>query len=331
MRGLRRLGLLLLAAGAGVMLWRGLAEAPGPTYQGRIDRPLFAADGPTVLIDDAHWNAGTGSGRLRALTGLLVADGYVVLPPGNATRAEMLTDVRIAVLVNPLGVLGVARRAADRVGLSALPFFDDDGLLTQEIETALQWIENGGSMLLAVDEWPLARGSRGLVDRLGVRLHERLVVDLGHSDGPDAAHLVFSRENGLFGQHPIVDGFADAPPVNRVVTFRGQAIEAGPADAVLLRLSPSATDVAQAGDPATTGHPVAGLAQAVALERGRGRVVVLGDSQILTADAVPGGPPTGLAWPATNNERFVRYALRWLSRKDDPAATRRPAPAASVR
>ena len=61
---------------------------------------------------------------------------------------------------------------------------------------------------------------------------------------------------------------------------------------------------------------MAGLAHAVAFERGRGRVVVLGDTHVLTADAVAGGAPTGLAWSGTNNERFVRYVLRWLSRRD---------------
>jgi hypothetical protein len=233
----------------------------------------------------------------------------------------VLVDAKIAVVANPLGVLGVLRRAAAAAGLDGLAFFDDDGLITQEIETTLQWVENGGSLLLAADEAPIARGSTGLAARLGVRMRERLVVDVGHSEGAPA-HLVFSRENGLFGAHPIVDGFADAPPVNRVVTFGGQALEPPPGAAVLLRLSPSATEVAHAGDPTTTGHPVAGLAQAIAFERGRGRVVVIGDTHLLTADAVAGGPPTGLAWAGTNNERFVRYVMRWLSRRDAAPASR---------
>lgn len=315
-RTVRRLGVALVVAGTALAVWRGVSAAPGMPYEGLIERPLWTADGPAVLIDDAHWNDGTARGRLRAFAGLLAADGYTVLPDGNATRAEMLSDARIAVVANPLGVLGAIRRVADRVGLGTLTFLDDDGLLTQEIETTVQWIENGGSLLLAVDEAPNARGSEGLAALLGVRLRGRLVVDLGHSDG-NPARLVFSRENGLLGAHPIVDGFADAPAVNRVVTFGGQALEAPPGAAVLLKLSGSATELARAGAPTTTGQPVPGLAHAVAIERGRGRVVVLGDTHILTADAVAGGPPTGLTWARTNNERFVRYVMRWLSRRGD--------------
>lgn len=315
-RSLRGLGVLVLLAGAGTAVWRGFAEAPGLPYQSTGAAPLFATDGPAVLVDAAHWNDGTRAGRLQAFAGLLAADGFLVLPEGNATRAEMLADARIAVVVNPLGVTGALRRVARGIGLDRLTILDDDALISQEVETTLQWVENGGSLLLAADESPLARGSQSLAERLGVRMRGRLVVDLGHSDGHEPTRLVFSRENGLVGTHPIVDGYADAPPVNRVVTFGGQALEGPPGSATLLRLSDSAAEVERAGAPPTTGQPVGGLAQALAFERGRGRVVVLGDSHVLTADVVAGGPPTGLAWAGTNNERFVRYIMRWLSRLD---------------
>ena len=162
----------------------------------------------------------------------------------------------------------------------------------------------------------------GLAARLGVELRRRLVIDLGHSEPRFPERLVFSRENGLIGRHPIVDGFPDAPPVNRVVTFGGQALVPPQGAATLLTLSASATDVARKGDPATSGQSVAGLAQAIAIERGRGRVVVLGDVALLTMSEVGDGQPTGLSWAGTNNERFVRYVMRWLSRRDGAPARR---------
>jgi hypothetical protein len=313
---MRRLAAALALAGAGLVAWRVAAPEPPLPYDGRVAAPAWPTGGPAVLIDNAHWNAGTGAGRLHAFAGLLAADGYQVLPDANATRAETLADARIAVVANPLGVPGVLRRWASPLGLGGLAMFDDDALLAQEIETTAQWVENGGSLLLAADPDPDARGSRGLAERLGVRAHGRLVVDLGNSEPGDPARLVFSRENDLIAGHPIVDGFPDAPQVNRVVAFSGQALEAPPDGAVLLRLSPSAAEVERAGTPPTEGQPVGGLAMAVAIERGRGRVVVVGDTDLLTAEAQPAGPPKGLAWPGTNNERFVRYVMRWLSRKD---------------
>lgn len=321
MKGLRRLAAILALLGVAWLWWHD-ASGPGElAYRGTVGAPTWTSNGPPVLIDNAHWNAATGEVGLVAFAGLLRADGYEVLPGGNATRAEMLADARIGVVANPLALGGMARRLADRVNLAHLPMFDDDALLTQEIETTIQWIENGGSLLLAADENPIGRGSYGLAARLGVGMRGRLVIDVGHSEPRFPERLIFSRETGLIGTHPIVDGFPGAPPVNRVVTFGGQALVPPPGGATLLTLSASATDVARKGEPAENGQAVGGLAQAVAFERGRGRVVVLGDVALLTMSEVGDGQPTGLSWAGTNNERFVRYVMRWLSRRDGAPPT----------
>jgi hypothetical protein len=314
---MRRVVAVLVVAGTALFLWRALGSSPaGPPYASSVGAPTWPANGPAVLIDNAHWNDARADGRLTALAGLLAADGYRVLPGANATRAETLVDTKVAVIANPLGVVGAVRRWVTPIGIGDWPTFDDDALISQEIETTIQWIENGGSMLIAADPAPFARGVQGLTARLGVRVRGRLVVDVGHAEARDPSWLVFSRENTLVGSHPIVDGCPDAPPVNRVVAFGGHALEPPPDAAVLLRLSPSAAEVARAGDPPTSGQPVGGLALAVALERGRGRVVVLADTHLLTLDPQTSGAPTGLAWPGSNNERFVRYVMRWLSRRD---------------
>lgn len=316
MRGVRRLAVVLAIGAALVGARRWLAPAAPAHFTGRVAAPIWPSDGPAVLVDDAHWNHGTTVGRLQAFAELLAADGYRVLPDANGTRAETLADARVSVVANPLGVPGVLRTWASRAGLGGLAFFDDDALMGQEIETTLQWVENGGSLLLAVDPAPYARGSRGLAARLGVGLRERLVVDVGHAEAASPSWLVFSRETDLLGAHPIVDGTADLPPVNHVVAFGVQALTP-PGDAVtLLRLSPSAAEVERDGDPPTSGQPVGGLAAAIAFERGRGRVVVLGDSHLLTVDPLPGAAPTGLGWSGSHNERFTRALLRWLARRD---------------
>lgn len=314
---MRRLVALLLLAGAVFVAWRLRTPAESPPYGGTITAPVWPSDGPPVLVDDAHWNHGTADGRLRAFSGLLTADGYRVLPGANGTRAETLVDARVSVVVNPLGILGVARTWTDRAGLGGLAFVDDDALIGQEIETTLQWIENGGSLLLVADPAPYARGSRGLAQRLGVSMRGQLVVDVGHAEAASPSWLVFSRETDLLGAHPILDGTANLPPVNRVVAFGAQALAAPEDASPLLRLSPSAAEVRRDGDPPTEGQPVAGLAIAVALERGRGRVVVLGDSHLITADVVQAGvPSSGLGWPGSHNERFTRAVMRWLARRD---------------
>lgn len=320
MRRVVRWTAILVVAGFAWLWWRESA-APGElAYRGTVTAPAWTGNGPAVLVDNAHWNAATTARGLVAFAGLLQADGYTVLPGANAARAETLKDARVAVIANPLGLSGMARRVARTVGLDELAMFDDEALMGQEIDTTLQWIENGGSLLLAVDEDPVARGSVALAASLGVTLHRRLVIDLGHSEPRFPERLVFSRENGLIGAHPIVDAGRDVPAVNRVVTFGGQALTVPQGAAALLVFSPSAVEVARKGDPATSGASVGGLAQAVAFERGRGRVVVLGDVALLTMSEVGDGQPVGLSWAGTNNERFVRHIMRWLSRRDDVKA-----------
>ncbi len=270
-----------------------------------------------MLVDNAHWNSATTSRGLVGFAALLRADGYRLLADGNAARAEMLADARIAVVANPLGVSGVARQLAERLGLPALTFLDDEALWLQEMETVVQWVENGGALLVAVDEGPPARAVRGLTSRLGIDVRPGVVLDLGNSEPLAPERLVFSRENGLIGDHPIVAGFSDAPAVNRAVSVGGPALSAPPGVHVLFRLGPSAVEVRRLGASPVDGTPVPGLARAVAFERGRGRVVVVADLSLLTSLADADGQPYGLGATGSNNDRFARNVLRWLSRRDD--------------
>jgi hypothetical protein len=280
-----------------------------------------AGTGPAVLVDNAHWNSATTSRGLVAFADLLRAEGYHLLPDGNATRAEMLADARIAVVANPLGISGLLRGLAARLGLPPLTAFDDEALWVQEMETVVQWVENGGSLLVAVDEGAPARGVHGLTTRLGVEVREGLVVDLGNSEPRSPERLVFSRENGLLGQHPIVDGDGAYPAVNRIVSVGGPALSGPPGSAVLLRFSASAVEVPQLGVAPAEGTPVPGLARALAFERGRGRVVVVADTALLTALLDPDGQPYGLGAEGSQADRFVRGMMGWLARTDDASAS----------
>ncbi|MGE0361778.1 MAG: hypothetical protein AB7H93_02540 [Vicinamibacterales bacterium] len=314
---LRTWGLLVLAVAAGAGWWGWPVPPADAVHEPRLDRPTFAADqGPAVLVDNAHWNSATTARGLVGFAALLRADGYRVLPDGNATRAEMLADARIAVVANPLGLSGTLRGLVANLGLPPLTFFDDEALWLQEMETVIQWVENGGALLVAVDEGPPARGVRGLTTRLGVQVSGGVVVDLGHSEPRAPDRLVFSRENGLIGAHPIVDGAADRQALNRVVSVGGPAL-AGPPDAtVLLRLSPSAVDVPRLGAAMTDGTPVPGLARAIAFSRGRGRVVVVADTSLVTALVDDDGQRYGLGADGSQGDRFVVGVMRWLARLD---------------
>ena len=97
--------------------------------------------------------------------------------------------------------------------------------------------------------------------------------------------------------------------MSRVATFTGQSL-VGPSSSVLLfrfgenavdRLPPDQTQTASA----------AGRAQGIALEFGKGRVIVLGEAAMLTAGdgADQAG---GLDKVGVENRRLALNALRWL-------------------
>jgi len=134
-----------------------------------------------------------------------------------------------------------------------------------------------------------------------------MVEDATHHD-PDrgASHVIFSDENGLLWDHPIVRGRSSAERVRRVLTFTGQSLQ-GPAAAVpFLALSDVATerppgaprvertggDVRvhmEYGDPVTA----AGRAQGLALDVDAGRVIVLEKPACCEPSDPAAGCPSG--------------------------------------
>jgi hypothetical protein len=65
------------------------------------------------------------------------------------------------------------------------------------------------------------------------------------------------------------------------------------------------------GDPI----PAGGRAQGLALEIGNGRVVVLGETGMLSAQRNgPGGSPVGMNFPGYNNRQMALNIMHWLSR-----------------
>jgi len=66
------------------------------------------------------------------------------------------------------------------------------------------------------------------------------------------------------------------------------------------------------GEPA----PARGRAQGVALQFGSGRVVVLGEAAMLTAQIGGDGHPFGMNVPGNDDRQLALNILHWLSRLD---------------
>jgi hypothetical protein len=308
----RRSKPLAVAAGLLCLLCLGCQREYDPDFDTRVPDPAYASGGPVVLYDEGHANVHTADEGYRPLAELLRNDGYVVRVVKERFSASTLEGGSVLVVV-------LARGANDA----------NDAPAFTEAETASVegWVRGGGSLLLVTDHWPYGAAAASLAARFGVTLGG-FVEDPEHHDRERGeSHLVFTREDGLIVDHPVTLGRSDAERVRRVLTFTGQSI-LGPPEAVpFLTLSATATE-----RPATAprvekdggdvrvhmdyGEPVsaAGRAQGVALEAGKGRVVVLGEAGMLRAQTERGGSRVGMNVPGYDNRQLARNILHWLSR-----------------
>jgi hypothetical protein len=296
MRGLLVLLAVLLAIALAVRaVWPG--PDVDPQYAPAVAVPTWSAgDGPAVLFDDGHLNPYSSAKGYAPLAALLRADGYTVRTDDNAGRAEVLRRAKLVVVANPLDGLGLLRQAGLRAGRD-IAAFAGAAMIATEMDTLEAWVRNGGSLLLVADPAPFGAAAAPLAERFGVQMLDHEVADPDYALPGEPTIVQFNREAGRLGDHPILSGGDGVGLLVRVVAFGGQALRYGPEATPLLRLGPDA-------------------AMAVAVEAGRGRVVVLGDADLLSAVRIDAGRVAGLPWPDADNTTFARNVFRWLSRRD---------------
>jgi hypothetical protein len=175
------------------------------------------------------------------------------------------------------------------------------------------------------DHFPFGEAVRNLAGRFGVECSGGMTLDPVNYDRAttDDSRLDFSRSNGLLASHPITEGRNASERINRVLTFTGQSLRAS-RGTPLLRLGQSAVNrvatphvIRSGGDTkveVTFGSPTSaeGWAQAVAVEQGKGRVVILGEAAMITAQ-MDGGRPIGMNVPGVDNRQFLLNTIHWLA------------------
>lgn len=311
-----RLGLGLSLAGLVWMLWP--VQDADRGFRPKPFRPAFEREWPMVAIDEGHHNIHTAAGRYAPFAALLSADGFRVVRAEGRLTPEALRGTAVFVTANPLGFRGGLQHAANLARLERVVQFDVDAFETGEIETLARWVAQGGRALIAADHAPAGAAARRLARAFGVEMTGWWAEDPRHHDDVTRSlgALVFSRANGLLADHAITNGRDAEEQVNLVMTFTGQALRPPPEGEVLLRLSETAREYPYRASREREGRSAAGLAQAVAVRHGRGRVVVMGEAGALTAQMVdaPGTAPLamGINRAGVDNAQFVLNVMRWL-------------------
>jgi hypothetical protein len=264
---------------------------------------------PRVVIDRAHHNAHTARGKYRPFAELLRMDGCNVKSGKHHFSAGSLKKTDVLVIVNASGggqmtVMGINLPTShDRRNMPAFS--------TQEVESVRAWVEQGGSLLLIADHSPYGTAAAPLAAAFGVHMHQGFTEIPNEKSDP----MEFSFVNGRLPVSPIVTGIDSTTRVHRVLTFTGQSLD-GPANAtVLLALPANAIEYVPEGGEGNVKmkEEKAGRAQGLAFDYGKGRVVILGEAAMLTAQVYK-GDHFGMNTPGCDNQQFALNIVHWLAR-----------------
>ena len=272
-------------------------------------RPTYASgQGPVVLIDEAHNNFHTASGRYRPFAKLLEADGFVVRPSAARFDSTSLAAGRVLVIANAVSV-----QNRDDWRLPSHSAFDPS-----EIAAVASWVRRGGSLLLIADHQPFAGAADSLASTLGVFFANGFAVPAVGGKRP--GEIVFRRGDGLV-RHAITDGRSAAQRVDSVVSFTGSAFRLARSverPGELMRL-PADTRVrmpvvAWQFSDSTPEFRGDGMLQGAVFHLGNGRVAVFGEAAMFSAQVTgPERLPMGMNAPyAAGNPQFVLNTLHWL-------------------
>ena len=157
--------------------------------------------GTTIYVDAAHNNFHTYDGRFTPFSNLLTNDGFKVTAFTQLFSRESLKDVEILVIANPVN------DANNPEGNWVSPIqgaFSDD-----EITALLEWVSEGGSLLLIADHFPFPGAVDGLASKLG------FTVDNGYNFDP----MYYTDLQSRFFTLPIIEQVMEgkADPSNQEV------------------------------------------------------------------------------------------------------------------
>lgn len=297
----------LIAAGARTTFAQQVADS---AFTPNTGAPRWAiGTGPKLVLDEAHSNFHTLDGRYLAFGRMAHGIGFQVTPLRTQFTDESLRDVRVLVIANALN----ARNARNNWTLPTPSAFT-----SSEISAVRRFIERGGGLLLVADHMPFAGAAEDLGRAVGVQFANGFAFESYATDA--SSILVYRRKEGLVSPLP------EKTVVDSIVAFTGSAFRLLGDGLPLMRLPKESriwmpTTAWVFGDSVSSLHGD-GWLQGAAINIGHGRVVILGEAAMLSAQrAGAARNPMGMNEPrASQNSMFASQLLRWLA-GDGPAVT----------
>lgn len=272
------------------------------TFHYPIEQPAYKkGTGTMITIDEAHHNFHTMNGRYAPFARFLAEDGYQVEAGTRLFTESYLKNKKILVIAN----------ATDTTEwrLPTRTVFTED-----EVSALKNWVNQGGSLFLIADHMPFPGNAENIAAAFGFGFYNGFALLNGGLDK-------FSRKAGNLHDHIITNGKLPSDKIDSIVGFTGQAFMA-PAGAEVISSFKSDyrvyfPEIAWQINDSTANIPALGLAHSASLVYGKGRIVVVGEAAMFTAQlAGPQQQKVGMNHRlAVQNPRFLLNIIHWLDKK----------------
>ncbi len=297
---------LILASAALVIGSVHAQPIPDTEFKPPVEKPAYLrGSGPVVMIDEAHFNWHTATGRYLPFAELLRRDGYVVRSSKSTFGKVALRQGNILVIANALN---------ERNNNYWVPPYPS-AFTHEEITAVHDWVKEGGALLLIADHLPWPAAANNLASAFGVHYSPGHALD----EKTQAEPMIFRRSDGTLAEHPITKGRAASERVDSVATFTGSAFRVDKGGEPLLIFGPGIVSFTPTNfwmfKADTPRIPVTGWYQGAVLRVGKGRVAFFGEAAMFSAQVDgPNREPFGMNTPAARqNPQFILNLLHWLS------------------
>jgi hypothetical protein len=258
--------------------------------------------------------------RLRpSLIETFSSDGYRVVEREGEITEQSLQGVQIMVSASPVApenALPTELPPATEPELAAqvdaawrLP--TPSAYSVSEIQALVDWVYQGGALLVVVDHMPFPGAVHDLAARFGFELANGHAVPVKEEDRSRA--IQFARADGSLMHHSITQGRNAAERVDVVETYGGAAFRV-PAEGLSLMTFGSGYEqvlpkVAWQITAETPREPIAGWSQGGIVQAGRGRVAVFTEAGFFMAP-----PPDEIGSDTRRqNRQLLLNVAHWLS------------------
>ena len=313
------------------------AQVADQNFHPEVPNPAFAeGGGPIVAVDTAHSNFHTCDGRYRPFCELMEKDGYRVSQNTEPFSESSLSGVDLLVIANALSKDNIDPK--QNWATPILPAFTAD-----EKKSLISWVRSGGALLLIADHMPFPGAVSDLGLEFGVNWGNNYafaantqIVEAAEKNslavikGPDSNMMTFDlkgfNETGVRAYpHPVFSGRNPTENVPFVTTFTGSTFTLLPGSQVVpimalgtgtLLMYPLKSQEQTLNTPR---GPGTGSLQGGMLQLGQGRVAIMGEASLFSAqiaDYISPGFKMGMnnMKSAPHNVQFALNVIHWLTK-----------------